>query len=144
MSGKTTTILLVDDEQRDLEVIRAVLERAGYHVLTAENSSLALECCRTAADPIDLLVTDVALPGKNGVDLYGDLRTLCQHDLKVLFISAWSGSELLRSHGVSMTDQHFLAKPFSAKELLSRVRDVLNSTEPFPMDVFAGRASSRE
>ncbi len=132
MDETATTILLVDDEPADLRVIADVLEQAGYRVLKAGNAYQALQQCMGASEEIHLLVSDVALPGKNGVDLYDELCSLCQSSLKVLFISAYSGSELLRTHGVPMTDLHFLPKPFSVDELLRRVRNVLDSSEKFP------------
>ena len=131
MAETAATILLVDDEPADLRVIAELLEQGGYRVLKAASAYQALQHCTAASGQIDLLVTDVALPGKNGVDLFDELCSLCRSNLKVLFISAYSGSELLRSHGVPMTDLHFLPKPFSAEELSRRVCKVLDSSEKF-------------
>ena len=131
MAETAITILLVDDEPADLRVVGELLEQAGYQVLQASNAYQALRQCATAATRIDLLITDVALPGKNGIDLFDELCSLCQSNLKVLFISAYSGSELLRLHGVPMNGPHFLPKPFSGEELSRRVRMLLDSSETF-------------
>lgn len=131
MAETAATILLVDDEPADLRVIAELLEQAGHLVLKASNAYQALQQCTAVSTQIDLVITDVALPGKNGIDLFDELCGLCQSNLKVLFISAYSGSELLRLHGVSMNDLHFLPKPFSGEELSRRVRMLLDSSDTF-------------
>jgi DNA-binding response OmpR family regulator len=123
-------ILLVDDEERDLETVATVLEDAGFTVFKAESSTQAAEVAQEHFDSIDFLVTDIALPGLNGVELH---RNLCDMHTKlcnVLFISARSGSEILRFYGLAISDPHFLAKPFSAKQLLSRVNTLIESRLP--------------
>lgn len=117
-------ILLVDDEQSDLDTLGDVLESAGYSVVKAGNyySALELGSCE-----FDLLILDVVLPGHNAFDLVKDLSTRCNKHFQTLFISGYSGAELLRFYGVPVTDLHFLAKPFSAKALLERVRSLVES-----------------
>jgi DNA-binding response OmpR family regulator len=124
-----TGILLVDDELRDLETLSAVLEEAGYSVFTAETSTKAIQVAEANLSKINFLVSDIALPGVNGVELH---RSLCDRVklCNVLFISARSGSEVLRFYGLAISDPHFLAKPFTADELLERVRRLLKSREP--------------
>lgn len=126
------TILLVDDEPADLETLGHVLEAGGYTVLRASNYYQAVRTARTIADELDLLITDVALPGKNGLDLQGEISELAHRPVNVLFISAYSGSELFRYRNIPMTGVHFLQKPFSANDLLARVEDLLANPEPFP------------
>lgn len=123
-------ILLVDDEQRDLDTVATVLEDAGYAVFTAESSTRAMQVAQENITRIDFLLTDIALPGLNGVELH---RALCEsngHLCNVLFISARSGAEVLRFYGLAISDPHFLAKPFSAEDLLARVSRLLASREP--------------
>jgi DNA-binding response OmpR family regulator len=127
---KPTTILLVDDEQRDLDTVGTILEDAGFTVLRADSSNKAMEIAARHRDSIDFLLTDIALPGMNGVELH---QTLCEQMpalCNVLFISARSGSELLRFYGLAISDPHFLSKPFSAKQLVNRVHQLLETREP--------------
>jgi DNA-binding response OmpR family regulator len=126
---RKTGILLVDDELRDLETLSAVLEEAGYSVFTAETGTKAIQVAEANLSRINFLVSDIALPGVNGVELH---RALCDRMklCNVLFISARSGSEVLRFYGLAISDPHFLAKPFTADELLERVRRLLKSREP--------------
>jgi DNA-binding response OmpR family regulator len=75
---------------------------------------------------VDLLITDLALPGKNGFQL---AQALCQirPKLKVLFTSAQAGAELNRYYGIHQNDLNFLAKPFQSTELIARVIHCLES-----------------
>src|SRR5690349_24992857 len=107
-------ILLVDDERRDLDTIATVLEDAGYAVCKAESTTDAVAVAKQNLQSIDFVVTDIALPGLNGVELH---RALCAMNSKLcgaLFISARSGSEVLRFYGLNISDPHFLSKPFTA------------------------------
>jgi DNA-binding response OmpR family regulator len=123
-------ILLVDDERRDLDTITAVLEDAGYPVFTAESSTEALNVARNNLPSIEFLISDIALPGLNGVELHRSLCEMKTNLCNVLFISARSGSEVLRFYGLSISDPHFLAKPFGADELVERVARLMKSREP--------------
>jgi two-component system OmpR family response regulator len=126
---KKTGILLVDDERRDLDTVSSILEDAGYTVFKAETATRAIQVAEENLTRIHFLLTDIALPGVNGVELH---RTLCERTklCNVLFISARSGSEVLRFYGLEISDPHFLAKPFMAEELLTRVARLIESKEP--------------
>lgn len=76
MSDSDQTILLVDDEERDLEVIVAVLESAGYQVCRAASYTDAVQCMQKIPNMPDLSVTDIALPQVNGVELYCKLAEM--------------------------------------------------------------------
>lgn len=128
-------ILLVDDEQRDLDAVSAVLEDAGYAVFQAETSTRALEVAQENFTGIDFVVTDIALPGLNGVELHKALCELKPNLCNVLFISARSGSEVLRFYGLSISDPHFLAKPFSGRELVERVDRLMKAQLPLQIKV---------
>jgi two-component system OmpR family response regulator len=123
-------ILLIDDEQRDLETITEILEGAGYRVFKADTGTAARKIAVENSSAIDFIITDIALPGMNGVELH---RVLCESLpglCNVLFVSARSGSEILRFYGLSISDPHFLAKPFSAADLLARVERLRRTKEP--------------
>ena len=128
VTQRKTGILLVDDELRDLDTVTSLLEDAGYTVFRAETSARALQVAEANLRKIHFLLTDIALPGVNGVELH---RTLCERVklCNVLFISARSGSEVLRFYGLEISDPHFLAKPFTADELLARVARLIRTKE---------------
>jgi CheY-like chemotaxis protein len=122
-------VLVVDDEPVDVIVIQKSLERAGYRVWTAAACAEGIEVFRAHAEEIDLLVADVSLPDRTGIELAkGCLRL--KRTLKVLFISGWTGAEFLEYVGIPKEDLHFLPKPFRAQKIVSRVAAVLASPEP--------------
>jgi DNA-binding response OmpR family regulator len=100
---KQAGILLVDDEPRDVEAVSEILDAAGYRVYTAVNATEAVSLAREHSADIEFLITDIALPGVNGVELH---RMLCETVpmlCNVLFVSARSGAEVLRFYGLSRT-----------------------------------------
>ena len=133
MADLNRSILLVDDEQRDLEVICGLLEGAGYQVCTAGSYVQALECMEKLPYVPDLLITDIALPEVNGIELYRKFSNMTGIWLNVLFISAYSGAEILRFYGLPMSDVHFLAKPFTAEDLMNRVGSLIERPIPLPL-----------
>jgi len=110
--------------------MRRVLEDAGYNVLLGADHDEALVIHRQYPGKIDVLITDISLPGRNGYVL---ARALLDTDpgLNVIFISGLAGAEICRYYGMATTDAHFLEKPFSAADLLRRVRQVLESGGPY-------------
>jgi DNA-binding response OmpR family regulator len=130
MLQKHKTILLIDDEAPQRAFMRRVLEDAGYSVLEGADHDDALVIHRQYRGKIDVLVTDIALPGRHG---YALARTLLDAEpgLNVIFISGLAGAEICRYHGMATSDVHFLEKPFNAADLLRRVRRVLEVGGPF-------------
>src|SRR5436309_8675917 len=114
------SILVVDDEQSDRELIRHILQLELYALLEASNYFQATAIFEQQAGQIDLLVTDVALPEQNGCELAKRLLTLYT-DLKILFISGSTGAEICKQYGVPITATHFLSKPLLSDELANRV-----------------------
>jgi len=112
--------LVVDDELDDLEVVRHALASAGYNVKTAMDGKTAIEIFRAHAEEIDILVTDVAMPPMTGCDLAAQLVQL-KWNLRVVFVSGYSGAQAIQYQGGPVTDFAFVPKPFSAEELLSKV-----------------------
>jgi DNA-binding response OmpR family regulator len=125
------TLLLVDDEPMVRQVLGGVVILHGYNLLEAEDYYTALQVTETYDGGIDLLVTDIALPGLNGCELAAKL--LQGHPaLRVLFISGYTGSEICQYYGVQLDDLHFLAKPFMPGELLRRLETLSGSAVRYP------------
>jgi PAS domain S-box-containing protein len=118
------TLLLVEDEEALQLLLSTVLSRAGYRVLSAKNAPQALAIAGRGLDGIDLVVTDVIMPGMGGRELADRLRSR-RPDLKVLFISGYP-SDVLGGEGVPAADMAYLTKPFTADELLRKVRVTLD------------------
>ena len=121
MPSKKPFALAVDDEPSDLENVRDVLANAGYHVLTASDAKSAMEIFQRHADQIEILVTDVAMSPVGGCDLAAALVKL-KPDLHVTFVSAYSGSLVFRYGEVPTFPFALVAKPFSAQDLLAKIR----------------------
>ena len=118
----TETVLLTEDEQDVREVAREFLESAGYQVLQAPSGEAALKLAAAHSGAIDLLVTDMVMPGMSGQELARKMRIVRQ-DLRVLYMSGYSehaAEEAAKSEGSAV-----LAKPFSRSALLRTAREVL-------------------
>jgi len=109
------TILAVDDEPDLLEAIRRILTRRGYAVLPAGDADSALEVCRTHHGRIDLLLTDVRMPGTGGHELAAAARRV-RPGLAVLYLSG-----LADRHGNGDFDAPVLGKPFTPTTLAEAV-----------------------
>ena len=118
------TILLVEDEPQVAEILMGALHGAGYTVLMASRGPEALEIVRASTERIDLLLTDIVMPGMNGRELADRVRQL-QPDIPVIYMSGYSDDAILR-HGVEAATMHFLTKPFSIKALSAKVREALS------------------
>ena len=122
--GRGETILLVEDEDSVRELARRVLQKNGYEVLSAEGPDVALDLVRDHGDRIDLLFTDVVMPGMSGGELADRLRAE-RPELPTLFTSGYTEDEVVR-RGVSAGEAAFLEKPFTPKDLLREVRTILD------------------
>jgi DNA-binding response OmpR family regulator len=117
--------MLVEDEDLVRTLARAVLEQQGYTVLEAADAERALTAAEAHGRPIDLLLTDVVLPGMNGRDLAEELRKR-QQGVRVLYMSGYTAG-LLDEMGLG-TGPDLLPKPFSVTQLADRVRAALGRT----------------
>ena len=122
------TVLVAEDEEGVRDVVRRVLERGGYRVITAADGAEALEAVRRADGPLDLFLTDVVMPGMNGLDL-ADRVSDALPGIPVLFMSGYNESEALRRR-TREDPEVFLPKPFSPDELLERVRARIEGGRP--------------
>jgi two-component system, OmpR family, alkaline phosphatase synthesis response regulator PhoP len=115
-----TKVLVVDDEENLLRLVRSYLERDGFVVNTAEDGETALELIRDIRP--DLIVLDVMLPGLDGVEVCRRLRQFS--DAYVLMLTARS-EEIDKIVGLAVGADDYLTKPFSPRELVARVKAML-------------------
>lgn len=121
------TVLLVEDLRRVRELGRKILAREGYRVLTAESGSQALDLARDGSERIDLLLTDVVMPGMSGPELVRALQGI-RPDTAVVYMSGYTG-DVLDAQGIDRDDAAFLAKPFTPAALSRTVRQALAARE---------------
>jgi two-component system, cell cycle sensor histidine kinase and response regulator CckA len=124
-AGGTESILVVEDEPQLRDLFIRILSQKGYQVSAAASGEEALQAARTRAREIDLLVTDVVLPGASGREIARQLQTL-QPGLRILYVSGYAEDAIVR-RGVLEPGLEFLEKPFTPAELARRVRQVLDS-----------------
>jgi CheY-like chemotaxis protein len=117
------TILLVEDEATVRQVTCEALELGGYRVLAADGPVAATHIARDESNAIDLLLTDVIMPGMNGPELARQVREL-RPELVTLFMTGYAESEVLRLATLGAPHQH-IQKPFTVHGLLARVADAL-------------------
>ncbi|MBI1295264.1 response regulator [bacterium] len=120
---KKKTILLVEDEHELLILCKEVLQHIGYRVLLADSPSKAIAYLKNSSETVDLVITDVMMPEMNGVELIKHLR-LADPDLKWLYMSGYT-SDVILQQGADVKEHHFLAKPFSMKEMAAKVQNIL-------------------
>ena len=114
------TILVVEDEESVRTLVVRMLERAGFRVLQAPNGAAALSLVGTRLREIDLLLSDVVMPGMRGPELYEVLRT-ARPDLRAVFMSGYPAEDGARVRGAAP----ILAKPFSTEDLVAAIVDGL-------------------
>lgn len=125
LTGGDETVLVVDDDADVLAVIQRTLRHAGYPVLVAGSGDQALEILRQHEGRVDLVLTDVAMPGVGGRELADRVRA-DYPNVRVLFSSGYAESIIAR-HGVRAEGVQFIAKPYSLQALTRKVRDVLDA-----------------
>ena len=127
--GPAQTILLVEDEAFVRKATAEALQSAGYSVVIATSASVALEAYSKRSRPVDLLLSDVVMPGMSGRDLAAEFTILCPR-ARVLLMTGYA-------HELALCElppdcKMYLRKPFSVTVLLRKVREALggNSAEP--------------
>src|SRR5438874_13388141 len=117
------TVLLVEDEPMFRTVAERALTRHGYTVVTADNGEDALEII-SRGEPIDLLISDVVMPGMDGPTMVREARK-SRPELKILFISGYAEEQLRKS--IDIENVNFLPKPFSVTELAEAARRTMGA-----------------
>ncbi len=125
------TILLVEDETNLRRLARQYLETQGYKILEAEDGAAALQIVEGHKKPIDMLLTDVVMPGMNGRELAVAI-TSERPDIRVLYMSGYT-ENAIGHNGTLFAGVNLLQKPFSLPALKDKVREVLDS-EPTPQE----------
>jgi two-component system, cell cycle sensor histidine kinase and response regulator CckA len=125
------TVLLVEDADALRKLTHMLLEQHGYRVLVAANGAAALQLVEEKPESINLLLTDVIMPGLNGRALAARLQ-LRQPGLKVLYMSGYT-DDAIADHGVLAAGVQLLHKPFSEENLIHKVREVLDADSVAPL-----------
>jgi two-component system cell cycle sensor histidine kinase/response regulator CckA len=120
------TILLVDDEQAVRSIVVKILRRANYNVLEADSGEAALGIAESHPGKIDLLLSDMYMPGLRGPEVAQALASRCP-GVRVLFMSGYADQD---SRSGVPAGANFLNKPFSGKELAAAVEAVLKGPPP--------------
>ena len=118
MAGKK--VLVVDDDEKTVELVKLYLNRDGYRVITAYGGEEALQLAREAHP--DLIVLDLMLPGIDGLEICRTLRN--ESDVPIIMLTAMTTDED-RLRGLNLGADDYVTKPFSPRELAARVRAVL-------------------
>lgn len=125
-AGNGEVILVVEDEADVRRMAERILSKGGYSVIGTSGGEEALEVCRKAEQSIDLLLTDVIMPGMLGTELVGQVMTI-RPELGVIFMSGYSHDVLAPEALVGQGGTAFVEKPFSSSELLQTVRGLLDA-----------------
>jgi len=122
---RTEKILVVDDEEHIIELVELYLRKEGYRVVSAQDGDAAIE--KFSVEKPDLLVLDIMLPGADGLDVLRQVRKTSR--VPVIMLTARE-SEVDKVVGLELGADDYLTKPFSARELVARVKAVLRRAKP--------------
>ncbi|MGZ3441395.1 MAG: hybrid sensor histidine kinase/response regulator, partial [Polyangia bacterium] len=123
--GAGETLLVVEDDESVCEFVSFVLRSAGYDILTARDGDDAVRVAAAHAGTIDLLLTDIVMPHRNGRSLANELRGQ-NPGLRVMYMSGYPGDTIQRYEGIPPGD-YFLQKPFTREVLFEKVADALRT-----------------
>ncbi len=124
------TILVAEDEPMVRNLVGTLLQNQGYHVICASNGPEALRLSDEHSGVIDLLLTDMVMPGMSGPELAREI-TARRPSLKVLYMSGYTEYAVV-DQGVLEKVQSFIWKPFTNAALAQKVREVLDGPAPAP------------
>jgi PAS domain S-box-containing protein len=124
-SGRRYTLLVVEDEPPVRSLVKRILTREGFEVIDAANASEALAIVEQTNPHIDLLFTDLILPGMSGRELWEHLQSR-QPDLPVVYMSGYTEDAVVK-HGVMQNKVNFLQKPFKPEALIEKIQQALEA-----------------
>ena len=126
--GSGATLLLIEDDDRIRELYTEIFQLRGYRVIEAINGEDAVEKFKVYRDEIDLLITDVMMPNKNGRETVEEIRKI-KKDVKAIFTSGFDTelNKMLMRDGC-----HYLQKPFLPQQLLHMIAEVLEEDDNSP------------
>jgi two-component system, cell cycle sensor histidine kinase and response regulator CckA len=119
----SATILVVDDDSLSLTLVERALRAGGYRVWTAGSASEARQVLQDLAGAVDLVLTDIAMPGGLGTDLARQIGST-QEWVRVLLMTSYSREDLEKL-GLDVREVHLIRKPFAPAQLLGRIREAL-------------------
>jgi CheY-like chemotaxis protein len=125
LTGGDETILVVDDEEAIRQIILDTLQPLGYTVISASSGLEALEKCAQFKNAIDLVLSDVVMPGMNGRQLIAAMREQCPH-IKAVLMSGYTDN-IIAQQGVGSSEQTMINKPLLPVALASKIREILDS-----------------
>ena len=117
-------LLLVEDDPHVQRIVRNILSRSGYVVLAAGGAEEALGLAEEESHKIDLLLSDLVMPGTSGREVAEQIRAL-RPDISILYMSGYTDDAVIR-RGVLEAGMAFIQKPFGAEDLARRIREVLD------------------
>jgi PAS domain S-box-containing protein len=122
--GGDETIMVVEDELMLRDMAVKMITRMGYKALGAPDGKTALALAKGFSDRIDLLLTDVIMPGMNGRQLAEGMKRI-HPEISVLYMSGYT-DDILMEHGMNQGDFNFISKPYTPKKLSMKLREVLD------------------
>ncbi|MBD3195768.1 MAG: response regulator [Candidatus Lokiarchaeota archaeon] len=130
MSENTTEkkrILIVDDEPDILNLTTKFLELGNYETLTSSNGKEAMKIIEQKYDQIDLVLLDIMMPGRSGYSVLEEIKTTDKYkDITVVLFTVKSFNEDIQK-GKRLGADYYITKPFSGKELLKKINEILNN-----------------
>ena len=127
ITGGSETILVVEDDDELRELTVTMLQKEGYRVLEAKDGKAAVNMAREYQGPIDLLLTDVVMPGMSGGEVAKGLKGL-RPEVAIVYMSGYTGN-LISHHSMLDADTPLLQKPFTKRALMRQLRSVLDRQE---------------
>ena len=137
MNKNTFHILVVDDDNRIRELVKEYLEENNFLITTAKDSLDAKK--KLEIIKFDLIVLDIMMPGQSGLSLTKEIKK--DNSMPIILLTA-KGEAVNRIEGLEIGADDYLGKPFEPKELLLRIKNILNKTKktPLPNEVYIGNA----
>ena len=123
IDSRQINILLVEDDEMVRLTTRDILERSGFSIVMAESPHEALNLCTSGESQIDLIITDVIMPDKNGLELQREI-TAVRPDIKFIFTSGHPANVIEKEYGMTFNEP-FLQKPSPIKALLEKIKEVI-------------------